>query len=76
MHKAGSSSDFEAGAEANFVSPRADIEPVIPAQRGVRDAARGEVLLRYARLQSSGRPVFCTGRRPRPTAPRCCGLTP
>jgi len=28
--------------------------PVVPAQRGVRDAARGEVLLRHARLASSG----------------------
>jgi hypothetical protein len=63
MHDAGSSSDFEAGAETNFVSPRADVEPVIPAQRGVRDAARGDVLLRHARLASSGRPVFCTPSR-------------
>ena len=37
--------------------------PVVPAQRGVRDAARGEVLLRHARLASSGRPVFCTPSR-------------
>jgi hypothetical protein len=36
---------------------------VVPAQRGVRDAARGEVLLRHARLASSGRPVFCTPSR-------------
>ena len=34
-----------------------------PPQRGVRDAARGEVLLRHARLASSGRPVFCTPSR-------------
>ena len=37
--------------------------PVVPVQRGVRDAARGEVLLRHARLASSGRPVFCTPSR-------------
>jgi hypothetical protein len=37
--------------------------PVVPTQRGVRDAARGEVLLRHARLASSGRPVFCTPSR-------------
>jgi hypothetical protein len=37
--------------------------PVVPAQRGVRDAARGDVLLRHARLASSGRPVFCTPSR-------------
>ena len=37
--------------------------PVVPPQRGVRDAARGEVLLRHARLASSGRPVFCTPSR-------------
>jgi hypothetical protein len=37
--------------------------PVVPAQRGVRDAARGEVLMRHARLASSGRPVFCTPSR-------------
>ena len=37
--------------------------PDVPTQRGVRDAARGEVLLRHARLASSGRPVFCTPSR-------------
>ena len=37
--------------------------PVVPPPRGVRDAARGEVLLRHARLASSGRPVFCTPSR-------------
>jgi hypothetical protein len=37
--------------------------PVVPAQRGVRDAARGDVLLRHARLAGSGRPVFCTPSR-------------
>ena len=37
--------------------------PVVPAQRGVRDAARGEVLLRHARPAGSGRPVFCTPSR-------------
>lgn len=35
----------------------------IPRQRGVRDAARGEVLIRHARLAASGRPVFCTPSR-------------
>jgi hypothetical protein len=35
----------------------------VPSQRGVRDATRGEVLLRYARLAGSGRPVFCTPSR-------------
>jgi hypothetical protein len=37
--------------------------PAVPQQRGVRDAARGEVLHRYARLAKSGRPVFCTPSR-------------
>ena len=37
--------------------------PDVPTQRGVRDASRGEVLLRHARLASSGRPVFCTPSR-------------
>lgn len=37
--------------------------PVVPQQRGVRDAARGEVLIRHARLASSGRPAFCTPSR-------------
>lgn len=37
--------------------------PAVPQQRGVRDAARAEVLLRYARLATSGRPVFCTPSR-------------
>src|SRR5947209_16893448 len=37
--------------------------PAVPAQRGVRDAARGEVLMRHARLASSGKPVFCTPSR-------------
>ena len=36
---------------------------IVPQQRGVRDAARGEVLLRHARLARSGRPVFCTPSR-------------
>lgn len=35
----------------------------LPVQRGVRDAARAEILLRYARLATSGRPVFCTPSR-------------
>jgi hypothetical protein len=35
----------------------------VPQQRGVRDQARGEVLLRHARLAKSGRPVFCTPSR-------------
>jgi hypothetical protein len=33
--------------------------PVVPEQRGVRDAARGEVLNRHARLTKNGRPIFC-----------------
>jgi hypothetical protein len=37
--------------------------PAVPQQRGVRDAARADVLLRYARLATSGRPVFCTPSR-------------
>jgi hypothetical protein len=37
--------------------------PVVPQQRGVRDQARGEVILRHARLMKSGRPVFCTPSR-------------
>ena len=37
--------------------------PVVPEQRGVRDQARGEVLLRHARLTKNGRPLFC---RPSP----------
>jgi hypothetical protein len=67
MHEAGSNAefgaDFGAGSEAGFDTPRADVGPVVPAQRGVRDAARGEVLLRHARLASSGKPVFCTPSR-------------
>lgn len=38
-------------------------EAVVPQQRGVRDHARGDVLIRHARLSSSGRPVFCTPSR-------------
>jgi hypothetical protein len=37
--------------------------PVVPQQRGVRDQARGEVILRHARLMKNGRPVFCTPSR-------------
>ncbi len=37
--------------------------PAVPQQRGVRDAGRAEVLIRYARLATSGRPVFCTPSR-------------
>ncbi len=42
---------------------QAHIEHVLPSQRGVRDAARGEVVARHARLQRNGRPVFCTPSR-------------
>ena len=69
MHDAGSSSEFGAGFDAHFGagsgadSETASVAPVVPVQRGVRDAARGEVLLRHARLASSGRPVFCTPSR-------------
>jgi hypothetical protein len=58
MHDAGSSSEFGADFEALRAAG-----PVVPAQRGVRDAARGDVLLRHARLASSGQPVFCTPSR-------------
>ncbi|HYH31404.1 MAG TPA: hypothetical protein VD903_13545 [Pseudonocardia sp.] len=37
--------------------------PVVPEQRGVRDEARAEVLLRHARLMKSGRPIFCRPSR-------------
>ena len=59
MHEAGPNSEFGAGSNA----PRSDLGLVVPTQRGVRDAARGEVLLRHARLASSGKPVFCTPSR-------------
>ncbi len=59
MHDAGSSSEFG----ADFDALRAAAGPVVPAQRAVRDAARGDVLLRHARLASSGKPVFCTPSR-------------
>jgi hypothetical protein len=36
---------------------------VLPMQRGIRDAARGEIVARHARLQRNGRPVFCTPSR-------------
>ena len=62
-----SPTETSSGADAE-TDRRADLvpvptAPVVPAQRGVRDAARGEVLLRHARLASSGRPVFCTPSR-------------
>jgi hypothetical protein len=38
----------------------ANIGPVMPRQRGVRDRARSEVLHRHAKLMGNGRPVFCT----------------
>lgn len=41
----------------------ARIEQLVPGQRGVRDAARGEVIARHARLQRNGRPIFCTPSR-------------
>jgi hypothetical protein len=37
--------------------------PVVPEQRGVRDAARAEVLSRHARLTKAGRPIFCRPSR-------------
>ncbi|MHA6627893.1 hypothetical protein ACU61A_20850 [Pseudonocardia sichuanensis] len=37
--------------------------PVVPEQRGVRDEARAEVLIRHARLMKSGRPIFCRPSR-------------
>lgn len=33
--------------------------PLVPEQRGVRDAARGEILHRHARLTSHGHPILC-----------------
>lgn len=42
---------------------QAHVEHVLPSQRGIRDAARGEVVARHARLQKNGRPVFCTPSR-------------
>lgn len=65
----GSTADRVATPDADAVKDRGLVPvpttpgPVVPAQRGVRDAARGEVLLRHARLASSGRPVFCTPSR-------------
>jgi hypothetical protein len=63
----GSAADRRATPDGDGVEDRALVPvptaPVVPAQRGVRDAARGEVLLRHARLASSGRPVFCTPSR-------------
>jgi hypothetical protein len=53
----------EPGRSAGLVPVPTAPVPVVPTQRGVRDAARGEVLLRHARLASSGRPVFCTPSR-------------
>ena len=92
MHDAGSSSEFGAGFDAHLGagsgadSETASVAPVVPVQRGVRDAARGEVLLRHARLASSGRPVFCTpsraelaglvGPRARRAAPTARSSTP
>ena len=55
----GSGSGSGLGADSGAPS----VAPLVPVQRGVRDAARGEVLLRHARLASSGRPVFCTPSR-------------
>jgi len=55
----GSGSGPGLGADSGAPS----VAPLVPVQRGVRDAARGEVLLRHARLASSGRPVFCTPSR-------------
>ena len=50
-------SDFDdTGWDAD--GPR--VGPTVPAQRGVRDPARSEVLNRYAKLMRNGRPVFCT----------------
>lgn len=50
--------DAEMSAERD-----AQVEQALPAQRGIRDAARGEVVARHARLQRNGRPVFCTPSR-------------
>ena len=46
MHEAGSKRGFRRGFRRGL---RGGFDtPVVPAQRGVRDAARGEVLLRHA----------------------------
>ena len=37
--------------------------PMVPEQRGVRDAARAEVLARHGRLTKAGRPIFCRPSR-------------
>ncbi|MHA6618595.1 hypothetical protein [Pseudonocardia sp. DLS-67] len=37
--------------------------PLVPQQRGVRDAARAEVLARHGRLTRAGRPIFCRPSR-------------
>ncbi|MFC5994967.1 hypothetical protein ACFQE5_12175 [Pseudonocardia hispaniensis] len=40
------------------------VDAVVPAQaRPVRDPARAEIVLRYARLRSDGGPQFCRPRR-------------
>lgn len=47
-------------------------EPTSPrARRGVRDAARAEVVLRHARLRSDGGPQFC-----QPSRAEAAGLVP
>ncbi|WP_232665382.1 hypothetical protein [Pseudonocardia sp. TRM90224] len=45
------------------VEPVGPVHDAVPQQRGIRDAARGEVLHRYARLSNSGKPIFCTPSR-------------
>jgi hypothetical protein len=37
--------------------------PMVPEQRGVRDAARADVLVRHGRLTKAGRPIFCRPSR-------------
>jgi hypothetical protein len=44
-------------------SSEATTGPVVPEQRGVRDAARAEVLARHGRLTRAGRPIFCRPSR-------------
>jgi hypothetical protein len=51
--------------EGSMTADRSDATagPVVPEQRGVRDAARAGVLLRHARRTKDGRLIFC---RPSP----------
>jgi len=58
---------YDAGSEALT-------GPTVPAQRGVRDAARGEVLMRHAPLAASGGGVLKLFRTHPPTEERIARL--